>query len=90
MPDELEVRGVVAEIRWAYHLAGRLQGYTMTVHKKTGTGTIDGALIEADAFRLAQQPLELVALGIGRWGLRDVRVGDGRLRATVSRQQEGG
>jgi hypothetical protein len=91
MPGELEIRGVVAQITWSYHVAATVQGYTIRLNKKTGGGTLRATIASADAFKLAQQPLTFVALfgkGVKRWALTLQTFTHGTVTATLAPFQE--
>lgn len=84
---EYVVRGVTAEIRYGYQRAARVEAYTMTIQKATGTGTIRARVVDAHPIYLGQAPLELVGPGIGRWALGAVTLEPGGvLRGDVARR----
>lgn len=53
------VRGVRAEIRWAYYVAATVNGFT--VSRARGVWTVSAHLVSADAFKLSQRPLLFAA-----------------------------
>ena len=64
------IRGEGGEIRWAYHLAGALETFTIT--QRPGppprATVVGGRLGHRDAFKLAQRPLVFVwPRGAHRW-----------------------
>jgi hypothetical protein len=78
------VRGVVGEVRWAYHVASAVTGWTI-VHD-AGVSTLIGTLDHPDPFRLSQQPLVFVASHAGgawRWPIRELQITGASLAAVL-------
>lgn len=68
------VTGVVASIRWSYYDAAAIHGYVITRDRATDTWTVSGTIVLADAFKLSQRPLRLVAPfqgGAWEWTILD-------------------
>lgn len=84
MAEECDIRGVVGQILWSYHVAASVQGYTIRLNKKTRRGTLRATLATSDTFKLAQQPLTFVALGLGRWAMTDHQIDNGTVTATLA------
>ena len=75
---------MVARVEWGYFTAAAINGYTVT--RTANAWRISGTVVLADSFKLAQQPLMLVAPhahGAWRWPIADLSVVDGRLTATL-------
>src|SRR5262245_18017139 len=90
------IRGVVAAIKWFpngtivpgagdYFNAAAIEGYTITRSPDNRWAAV-GRVILADAYKLTQRPLVLVAPVKGgefRWAIRSFEIRDGRLRADL-------
>ena len=95
--DPRVVRGVIGHIRWHYHIAAEVQGYTVVPSGERWA--LSCQLVAQDAFKMSQRPLTFVALlvkprdlGGGvygqktewRWPLVSFSLADGgRLTATL-------
>ena len=83
----MTIRGAVGSVRWGYHRAAEVRGWTATLDKTTKTWTLGAAVVRADPFLGARSALVfVVALKGGRawqWPVRDLAIADGRLRATL-------
>jgi len=82
LDDGFAVRGVTAEIRWAYFVAAKIGGYTVTRAGK-GIGarwSVTGTITESNAYNLAQRPLVFIAphkAGAWHWPIESFTPGDG-------------
>jgi hypothetical protein len=57
------ITGVVASIRWHYYTAAGIHGYTVKPCNKAGTAwDLVATVVLSDAFKMAQRPLEFVAM----------------------------
>jgi hypothetical protein len=88
---EITIRGVVGQIKWSYYVAAGINGYRVIVNRKTGTGTLRGTVVVSDAFKMAQRPLEFVALHKGgewRWAITSHQITNGTVTATLAPLKE--
>jgi len=83
------IRGVVGAITWSYYTAARIEGYTVT-RARDGAWTLSATVVVADAFKLAQRPLQFVAphqKGKWTWPITDLELGNSggvrHVRATL-------
>jgi|SRR6516164_7935935 hypothetical protein len=86
MGDGVEIRGVTASIKWAYHVAATLQGFSIRHDKRAGRWTAGGRIAVSNSYFLAQRPLELEvphAGGAWRWRVRAITVDGQAIRATL-------
>ena len=75
MTDQAIVRGVVAELRWAYYTAAGIEGWTVIRDPKGARPkgapagwSLSARVVQSDPFKLAQRPLVFVAPHAkGRW-----------------------
>lgn len=92
MGDELQIRGVVGQIKWAWHVAAALHGFEVILNKRTGGGTLRGTIVVTNPTYLAQSPLEFVLPyqgGTQRWRIDHYELEHpGTVRATLSPIQE--
>lgn len=84
IPRSNSITGVVATIKWGYYDAASINGYTVTVVRPAEAPTqrwqLRATVIQADAFKLTQRPLVLIApheRGEWRWVIRTVRFDGG-------------
>lgn len=71
------IDGVVAAIKWQYYTAAAINGYRVSC-TKDGQWSASGIVVLADAFKMAQRPLLLVAKhkkGEWRWPIRSMTIG---------------
>jgi hypothetical protein len=83
----MPITGVVGQLRWAYYMAGAINGYTLTRVSAT-SWTLAGTLVSHDPFKLSQRPLVFVAPHQGgewRWLVQDLVVHHGHVSATLGR-----
>jgi len=79
------IRGVLATIRWAYYNAAAIHGYTIT-RTEAGRWSVYGTVVMADAYKMAQRPLYLIAshrFGEWRWPIERFHLLDGRFTAEL-------
>lgn len=87
MPHALSIRGVNGSVRWSYHTAAVLQGWSVTPNPDKKTFTLKATMATSDAFKLTQRPLVFVApLNGGAWELdiTDVKTIGTALTATLA------
>ena len=80
----MTVTGVTADLRWGYHRAGTLRAWTVT--KSDEIWSLTATVVSADAFRVAQRPLVLVAPhahGAWRWPVVELQIAGASLTATL-------
>ena len=73
-----------ARIEWGYFAAAVITGYTLT--RTDDHWRVQGTVVEADSFKLSQQPLLFVAphrYGAVRCPIVECSLVDGRLTATL-------
>jgi hypothetical protein len=82
----MPISGVVGQIKWAYYMAGAINGYRV---ERTGqTWTLAGRLVMHDAFKLAQRPLMFVAPHKGgewRWPILALEIAGDQITARLGR-----
>jgi hypothetical protein len=86
----MPIRGVVGQIKWVYHMAGAIHGYSVA-RVGPAAWTLAGRLVMADSFNLAQRPLTFVAPhkhGEWRWPITDLTVVDGNVSAQLGAIQD--
>lgn len=86
MRPPLPIRGHVASITWHYYTAAALEAYTVTFDRERRQWTVVATVVHADAYKMTQRPLVLVATikdGAWRWPVLEARVENGRLLATL-------
>lgn len=89
------IRGVVAQIRWAYYDAATVDGYTVVRHL-AGPGrppswSVSARIVTSDKFKMAQRPLIFVAphaKGRWVWPIKDYLILDGTLTADLGPVEE--
>jgi hypothetical protein len=84
------IRGVVATIEWAYYNAAAINGYTIT-RTETGQWSVRGTVVMADAYKMAQRPLYLLAphrYGKWRWPIERFQLNEGRFTAALGVLEE--
>lgn len=87
MAEEFQIRGVIARITWSYYTCAAIHGYTVRVNKKTRAGSLRATIVESDAFKLTQRPLEFVApihKGTMRWEIVSHSISNGTVTATLA------
>jgi hypothetical protein len=68
------LKGVNGQIKWSYHVAAELNGYTVS-RTPEKTWSMRGTVKQADAFRLGQRPLMFIAPHKGgewRWPIESI------------------
>lgn len=55
------IRGVVGQVKWGYHNAAAIDGYTVSRDKATKRFSLVGTVVLSDSFKLKQKPLRFVA-----------------------------
>lgn len=55
------LKGVKGQIKWHYHVAAHINGYTVTCSKPDRKWALRATVTQADEFRLSQEPLVFVA-----------------------------
>jgi hypothetical protein len=55
------VKGVIGQIKWMYHVAADIHGYTVSRSKETKQWSLRATAISVDAYQLEQTPLTFVA-----------------------------
>lgn len=95
MAEGIQIRGVVAQIKWSYYNAAAIHGYTVQRNKQTGVWSLVGTVVASDAFKLRQRPLVFVAPHrqgtkerAWRWTIESHEIINGTVRATLSPFQE--
>lgn len=76
---EQRITGVNGVLKWHYFTAADVKSYTVT-RTAQGQWTLTCALVNADAFKMAQKPLRFVApfqSGEWRWVVDTISVRDG-------------
>jgi hypothetical protein len=71
----MPIAGVVGQIKWAYYMAGAINGYRVERHGRAWSLT--GTLVMSDAFKLAQRPLVFIAphqYGEWRWPITTLEI----------------
>jgi hypothetical protein len=80
------LKGVNGQIKWSYHVAADIKGYTVSRNATTKEWSMRGTAVQADAFKLAQRPLVFVAPHQGgewRWPIESVQVDGGTVTASL-------
>jgi hypothetical protein len=75
----------VGQIRWAYYVAARLEGYAVS-RDDAGIWRLSGRVVISDAFKLSQRPLMFIAphaKGEWRWPILELTVDCGQVRARL-------
>jgi hypothetical protein len=83
----MPITGVVGQLKWAYYMAGAINGYTVARVNAT-TWTLAGTLVTADPFKMSQRPLVFVAPHQGgewRWVVQELVVHGAQVSATLGR-----
>ena len=81
----MELKGMAAEVRWAYHRAAELGAWTLESDAQGG-GTLSAQIKSHDAFKVSQRPLTFVVpvkSGSWRWEVTTLQITGSSLTATV-------
>lgn len=68
------VRGVNATIHWSYQRAATVQNFIIQRDRDKREWTVEGVIVQANAFALQQAPLTFVvphSKGVWRWPIKD-------------------
>jgi len=87
----MPITGVVGQLKWAYYMAGAINGYTLERVKGASTWTLVGTLVMHDPFKLSQRPLIFVAphkAGEWRWPVQTFVIHDSQFHATLGKLEE--
>jgi len=79
----LIVHGQTGTIRWGYHLAASFRAWTVT--QDGGAAVLEATVVDANAFRLSQQPLVCQArhaTGAWTWPIVSLQIVGASLTAT--------
>lgn len=79
------IKGVHGQIKWAYHVAAEVNGYTVS-RSPEKRWSLRATVAQADEFKLAQRPLMFVALhqqGEWRWPIETLEVSGATVSASL-------
>lgn len=83
------IAGDEAVIRWGYHVAVAVRGWTL--RREAGVLTLTGRIAQIDTFRASQRPLVFVALRQGaswRWPITtELQIANDTLSACLGSQE---
>ena len=81
----MPITGVVGQIKWAYYMAGAINGYRVERVGLDGW-TLAGTLVMHDPFKLAQRPLTFIAphkFGEWRWPIEALEIHGDQISARL-------
>jgi len=91
------IRGVVAQVRWAYYTAAAVEGFTVVraqAPRRPGVPprwSLTARVVTADPFKMTQRPLLFVvphAKGRWQWPIESFTMTAGSLTATLGPVEE--
>ena len=97
MEGQAIIRGVVAQVRWAYYTAAAVEGFTVvrnTTPRRPGVParwSLKARIITSDPFKMQQRPLMFIAphaKGRWQWPIEDYIVINGELTAKLGPVEE--